>query len=157
MDNFKKHGLRISRNYGIALGLFLSAFFLVMRLAGLGHEYYLRVFNALILFMVIHQVITKYRNTLEEEQYGTFLDHFKLSIRTAFIGIASFSVFLALYLDLLDPAFMQELIDLESASPFLSPVTAAGIVFIEGLGSAVVLSYIAIQFRKKPTVELSNA
>lgn len=76
MDNFKKHGLRISRNYGIALALFLSGFFLVMRLVGLGHEYYLRVFNALILFMVIRQVITKYRNTLKYEENGTFLEPF---------------------------------------------------------------------------------
>ena len=156
MDNFKKHGLRISRNYGIALGLFLSGFFLVMRLVGLGHEYYLRVFNALILFMVIHQVITKYRNYLEFEQYGTFIEHFKLAMRTAFIGIASFSVFLALYLDLLDPMFMNELRTMESASPYLSPVSAAGIDFIEGFGSAFIISYMAIQLLKKPTVEMAK-
>ncbi len=157
MDNFKRYGLRISRNYGIALGLFLTAYFLVMRLVGLGHEYYLRVFNALILFMVIHQVITKYRNSMQEERYGTFIEHFKVAMRTAFIGIASFSVFLALYLDLMDPTFMGEIAEMESASPFISPVSAAGIVFIEGFGSAFVISYMAIQLLKKPTVELAKS
>ncbi len=157
MEDLKIQGFRISRNYGIALGVFLSAYFLVMRLVGLGHEYYLRVFNALILFMVIHQVITKYRKSMNHERYGSFIEHFKIAMRTAFIGIASFSVFLALYLDVIDPVFMQELRDMESASPFLSPVSAAGIVFIEGLGSSFVISYMALQLLKKPTIEMKTA
>lgn len=52
---------------------------------------------------------------------------------------------------------MQELLGQESASPYLSPVTAAGIVIIEGLGSAFVLSYMAIQLLKKLTVELARS
>ena len=51
---------------------------------------------------------------------------------------------------------MNELRTMESASPYLSPVSAAGIVFIEGFGSAFIISYMAIQLLKKPTVEMAK-
>ena len=154
MDYFKQYGLRLSKLYGIALGLFLTAYFLSLRVLGLGHEYYLRVFLAFILFGVIYQVIRKFQAQFEAEKYGNFITYYRVAMRTAFIGIASFSVFLALYLDILDPAFMTEIKMLESGSPYLSPVSIASMVFIEGLGSAFVICYTAIQLLKKPCTEM---
>jgi hypothetical protein len=46
---------------------------------------------------------------------------------------------------------MQELEQLESPVPYLSPVMASAIVFIEGMGSALVFSYLLIQLMKKPS------
>tara|TARA_R110002050_G_scaffold43127_3_gene103630 strand:- start:2342 stop:2824 length:483 start_codon:yes stop_codon:yes gene_type:complete len=156
MDQFNQHGLRISRKNGLFLASFLIAYFLIMRVLGLGHEYYLRLFNGLILILMMRQGIIAYRRFLEEEKYGSSFDFFRLNLRTAFIGIAVFTVFLAIYLDIIDPAFMAELKEQENANPFLSPVSAAGIVFIEGLGSAFVLSYLVVQAMKKRTIELQK-
>lgn len=154
MDHFKEHGLRISRKNGLLLGALLIAYFLLMKAFGLGHNYYLRAFNAVLVLLMMQQGIKAYRQFLESEKYGTFFELFKLTMRTAFIGISVFSVFLAVYLDILDPNFMAEIATMESTSPFLSPVSVVGIVFIEGLGSAFVLSYLLIQAMKKKTVEL---
>lgn len=157
MSDYLRFGKPISTKNGLLLALFLSTFFLAMRGLGLAHEYYLRVFNAIILMMIIAHSILRYRGQLEIEQYGSFFNLYKIALRTAFIGISIFSVFLAFYLDLLDPAFMQEIKDLESPGPYMSPITAAGIVFIEGFGSSFVFSYLTIQLLKKPTVELKSS
>jgi len=154
MNHFKEHGLRISRKNGLLLGALLIAYFLIMRAVGLGHNYYLRAFNAVLVIFMMYQGIKSYRQFLESEKYGTFFELFKLTMRTAFIGISVFSVFLAIYLDLIDSAFMSEIAIMEGTSPYLSPVSVVGIVFIEGLGSAFVLSYLLIQATKKKTVEL---
>ncbi len=154
MDLFKEHGLRISRKNGLLLGVLLIAYFLLMKVIGLGHNYYLRAFNAVLVLLMMQQGVKAYRQNLESEKYGTFFELFKLTMRTAFIGISIFSVFLAFYLDLLNPAFMAEIKTMESTSPYLSPVSVVGIVFIEGFGSAFVLSYLLIQAVKKRTVEL---
>jgi len=156
MDHFKQHGLRISRNNGLLLAALFITYFLIMRSLGLAHIYYLRAINALFLLLMMRQGISAYRKKITDEKYGTFFDLFKLSMRTAFIGLAIFSVFLAVYLDALDPAFMSEIATMESTSPFLSPVSVVGIVFIEGIGSAFVLSYLLIQAMKKRTVELGS-
>ncbi len=151
MSNYSMHGLRVSRNMGLMLGGFLLLFFLSMRGLGLAHEYYLRVFNAVIMLIIMGLGIKQYRAYLDEENYGSFFDLYKICLRIAFIGIASFSVFLVIYLDIIDPVFMQELEQLESPVPYLSPVMASAIVFIEGMGSALVFSYLLIQLMKKPS------
>ena len=156
MSDYLRYGLSISRKNGLFLAAFLTVFFLAMRALGLAHEYYLRVFNALILILLIGRGILSYRSKLEDKHYGTFFDLYRISLRTAFIGVALFSVFLAIYLDQIDPAFMQEIQEVESPVPFMSPVMAAGIVFIEGFGSSLIFSYLVIQFLKKPTVEFNT-
>jgi hypothetical protein len=150
MTEFDKNWRTIPNRYGIGLMLALIGYFLLMRALGLGHEYFLRAFNGVILFAILYGVIQEYKQ-MSSPKYERFFNLFKIAMRTAFIGVAGFSVFIAFYLDLLDPVFMEELLQIEN--PLLSPITAAGIVFIEGFGSSFVLSYLAIQLSKKSTVD----
>lgn len=156
MSDYLKYGKSISKNKGLFLAAFLILFFLSMRSLGMAHEYYLRVFNAVIMMIVIGVGILRYRSKLEDEHYGSFFDLYKIALRTSFFGISIFTVFLALYLDIIDPAFMMEIKQEESVSPYMSPITAAGIVLIEGLGSSLVFSYLVIQLFKKPSIEFEG-
>lgn len=156
MSDYLRFGKPISKRNGLLLTGFLILFFLAMRALGLAHEYYLRVFNAVILMLVIGLSILRYRSSLKEERYGSFFDLYKLALRTSFIGVATFSVFLAFYLDLIDPTFMMEIQEQESPGPYMSPISAAGIVFIEGFGSSFIFSYLVIQLLKKPTVQFES-
>lgn len=151
MSSFSLHGLRISKRIGISLAALLIIFFLSMQGLGLAHEYYLRVLNALIMLPAMAWGIIQYRKYLDQENYGSFFDLYKICLRIAFIGISLFSVFLLVYLDFIDPDFMQSIAKLESPIPYLSPVMATAIVFFEGMGSALVFSYLIIQLFKKPS------
>jgi len=114
--------------------------------------YWLRAFNAIILFLTLKTAISEYKK-ISGEGYEEFFNYFKISMRTALIGIAGFAVFVAIYLDQIDPVFMEEVRTVENLSPYLTPVTAAGIVFIEGFGSSFLCSYLAIQLLKRSTIE----
>lgn len=153
MSNFDRAWRKIPNRYGIILMLSLIAYFLLMRVSGLGHVYWLRAFNALILFGVLWVSIKGYKNQSDASPYDDFFNFFKIGMRTALIGIAGFAVFIAIYMDLLDPAFLEEVRQQEDLSPYLTPITAAGIVFIEGFVSAFLCSFIAIQMLKRRTVE----
>lgn len=153
MSNFDKAWRKIPNRYGVILMLSLIGYFLLMRVSGLGHVYWLRALNALILFGMLWAAIKRYKNSSDASPYNDFFNYFKISMRTALIGIAGFAVFIAIYLDILDPGFLEEVKEQEQLSPYLTSVTAAGIIFIEGFGSAFVCSYLAIQVLKRRTVE----
>lgn len=153
MSDFDKYWRKIPNRYGVLLAAALVGYFLLMRALGLGHVYWLRALNALILFFTVRAAILNYRRESTENMYDDFFNFFKIGMRTAFIGIAAFAVFIAIYLDILDPNFLNEVRQVEKLSPYLTPVTAAGIVFIEGFGSAFVCTYLVIQISKRKTVE----
>lgn len=153
MSKFDEYWRKIPNRYGLLLMGALIGFFLLMIALGLGHNYWLRSLNALILFFTLRGAILKYRKESKENMYEDFFNFFKVAMRTAFVGIAGFTVFVAIYLDLIDPAFMEEVRQIEKISPYLTPITAAGIVFIEGFGSAFVCTYLVIQITKQKTVE----
>lgn len=143
----------IAIKYGLILMGGLIGYFLLMLAFNLGHNYWLRVFNALILYFVIQAAIKKYKSVSKSNFYEDFIEFFRVGMSAGVIGILGFVVFIAIYLDLIDPAFMQEVKDMETLSPYLTPVTAAGIVLIEGVTSTFICSYLVIQFQKRSTVE----
>jgi zinc transporter ZupT len=153
MSNFDKQWRKIPTRYGLGLMGALIGYFLLMNATGFGHDYWLRALNALILFSIVRGAIKAYKDSSDADYYNDFFNFFKIGMRTALLGVAGFAVFVALYLDVIDPAFLVEVQTQEKISPYLTPVTAAGIVFIEGFGSAFICSYLVIQILKKSTVE----
>jgi len=153
MSTFDKYWRKIPNRYGYILFALLTVYFLAMRFAGLGHVYWLRATNLVIVFFIIRASILNYKKNSDASYYESFFDFFKIAIRTAFIGIGLFAIFMALYLDQVDLAFMEEIRTVEKISPYISPVSAAFLIFIEGMGSAFVCSYLAIQILKNRTVD----
>lgn len=153
MNTLQNNQSAIARKYGLWLFVLFTAFFLVMRLAGLAHVYWLRSLNVVWLFLGIIAALRAVKRTYEVSIYENFFDYFKVAMRTAFIGIGLFAIALAVYLDLIDPAFMAELQAYESFGGLISPVSASFIIFIEGMASAFVCSYVSIQLLKTRMVE----
>lgn len=131
----------------------LTAFFLIMRLVGLAEIYWLRAFNFVIVLIFLRNAIVSYKNESNTTYYDDFTDMFRIGVRTSFIGIGLFAVFLALYLDQIDKPFMASLAVKESFGGQITAVSAAFIVFVEGMVSALAGSFVLIQLFKAKTVE----
>lgn len=153
MRAFDKHSRVLPNRYGLYLLVGLMVYFLAMRGLGLAHIYWLRSINVIILIGALYGSVIAYKQQASASYYEDFFDFFKISMRTALIGVGLFSVFLALYLDQIDRGFMEQLAQRESFGGMISPVSAAVIIFVEGMSSALITSYALIQVLKTRTVE----
>lgn len=153
MTSFYKNLRIIPTRHGIALFVLLTAYFLIMRLLGLAHIYWLRTLNIFILFFVVRSAILTYRSRSQASYYDDFKEYFQIGARTSFIGAALFAIFIALYLDQFDPAFFEEMKRAENTAPYITPVSASALIFIEGLVSGMTISFVLVQYIKNRTVE----
>ncbi|AEV31804.1 hypothetical protein [Owenweeksia hongkongensis] len=147
---------RITRTIPTKNGLFmlggLIAYFLLMRVVGLAEVYWLRTFNLVILILFVRNSILSFRRQ-SSESYQSFNTMFMISVRTCFVGIGLFALFLAIYLDQIDKTFMANLAVKESFGGEITAVSAASIVFIEGMISGLAASFVLIQLFKSKTIE----
>ena len=143
----------IPRNFGFLLFGLLLAYFLLAKLFGFAEVYWLRGLNLLITFFVIRAAIMRYRKQSNSNLYDQYFEFFWVGLRTAMWGVVLFSGLLALYLDQVEPAFMTQIAEGAPSGDFFTPVTAAGLVFIEGMSSSVACTLIILQVLKSHTVE----
>lgn len=140
--------------YGVRIAIGFIVYFLLMQIAGLSHEIELRLFNLLILIGGIYLALRKFRQT-----HAQHLHYFRgmfVGIVTATIGSFIFSVFLFLYM-ILDPAFLQSIIENEPMGRFLNPYVAAGIVTIEGVFSGLFVTFLVLNLVRTDEVNEQHA
>jgi hypothetical protein len=152
MESLNSKWRSVSTKYGLLLFGAFSVYFLLMRFAGLGHEYWLRGLNIIWLLLAIFGTIRALKNK-QGSLAENFATYFRGAIRTSFIGIGLFAIILAVYLDLIDPSFMAELQEYESFGGLISPISVSFLIFFEGMCSSLICSYIVIQLMKRKTVE----
>ncbi len=152
MSTFDKLSRTIPTKNGLFIFGGLTAFFLIMRLVGLAETYWLRAFNFLIVIVFLRNAIISFREN-SSESYQSFNTMFMISVRTCFIGIGLFAIFLAIYLDQIDQPFMDKLAVNESFGGQITAVSASFIVFVEGMISSMAASFVLIQLLKSKTVE----
>lgn len=133
---------------GLIMFVFLTAYFLVMRLLGLGHNYWLRSLNILIVFGMIMNTLKVYKKRTGREYYEEFFDLFRVGISTSLVGIGLFSIFLLAYLGVIDPTFMQEIQAYRSETGLITPFMMSVLIFLEGMGSAFICVYLGVQLEK---------
>lgn len=153
MSTFDKLSRTIPTKNGLFIFGGLTAFFLIMRLVGLAEIYWLRSLNLLIVLVFLRNAILSFKHESHSNYYDDFTDMFRIGLRTSFIGVGLFSVFLALYLDQIDTPFMESLAVKESFGGQITAVSAAFIVFVEGMVSSMAASFVLIQLFKTKTVE----
>ncbi len=153
MASYDKYFRTLPTRYGLILFACLVGFFLLMRLLNLANIFELRVLNFIFVFIVLRSAIHTFARKAQASYYEDFIDFFWIGMRTASVGIISFAAFMAIYLDLIDPAFMEILEREENAGGIISPVIAAFAILLEGMASAMICSFIIIQWRKSRTVE----
>lgn len=152
MDNYDKAWRTIPTTNGLYMLGCLIAYFLVMRTLGMAEIYWLRALNFIFVMIFVRNALLSYRNGSGASYYDDFSDMFKIGVRTSFIGIGAFSVFMALYLDQVDHEFMNTLAVKESFGGQITAVSAAFIVFIEGMVSAMAGTFVLLQLYKSKVV-----
>lgn len=128
---------------GLVTGLVLIVYFSIMRLAGLADVLWLRMLNVLILFGGIIWSSNRYVS-LTKDNYNWFNTLGNGAI-TVISALALFCSFLFIELSL-DKEMMATLNRDAWFGDFLNPAMAAGGVFIEGLASGMILSYILLSY-----------
>jgi len=135
---------------GIVYGLFaaagLAVYFLLMRMLGLHDEYWLRVFNIVIvgtgLYMLLNNHIRR-----DHSRIG-YLGSLGLGIRYTLTAVGVFILFLALYVNVIDKGFMEELQDATIWGTTITPGLAVMGLLIEGVVSGMILTFVMMQFFK---------
>lgn len=129
--------------YGLLIALGLVLYFLIMRVTGLVYVVELRVLNLLIMGAGIRAALKRFHRKDINQQFN-YMRGFVLGISTAVIASLTFSGFIFIYLALLDKSLMQSIASSDTVGRFLSPMSAAAIVCLEGVTSGMLVTYILV-------------
>ncbi len=134
---------RIPENYGIKIAAGLIAYFLFMKLIGLGHIVELRLFNLFIQTIGIYFALKKFKDT-----HGSHINYFRAlvtGVATAAIGSVFFGLFLFVYMKM-DNGFMVSIVSTEAMGRYLNPYISAFIVLLEGVFSGLLVTFVLINY-----------
>ncbi|NEN25578.1 DUF4199 domain-containing protein [Cryomorpha ignava] len=134
--------------YALLTGAALIAYFLLMKLFGLETNFYLRIFNLVIM---IAGLFFLYRNTFlrgSHDRVG-YLQGLLMGGQLTLIAVGMFIVFLGIYIKFLDPEFMKILGNTGLWATSNISITQAVLgILIEGLASGFILSFVLMQYFK---------
>lgn len=142
-----RHLERTALKYGLITTAGLIAYFLLMKLAGLVQIVELRMLNLFILIAGVGFAIREYKRSGEDEM--DYLQGFGIGMLTTAVSVITFALFIFIYLNFLDPAFMETIRQEEAFGQYLNPYIAAVAIFFEGMGSGLILSFIIMQYMKR--------
>ena len=149
------NNIKLSLKYALGIYGALVAYFFIMKLAGLEHVTELRLFNFFIvlggLYLLLKENMTK--NT------SNYFQNLFLGFRTAGLAIVMTVLSLFIYLEAIDPSFMNVL---ESSMVWGNDLTMFQVsltIGIEGIASSYLLTYMVMQYMKNfnEKTELSKA
>ncbi|MCU0397761.1 MAG: DUF4199 domain-containing protein [Cyclobacteriaceae bacterium] len=131
-------------NYGLKIAGGLIVYFLIMKFAGLLNIVELRLLNLVIQVAGVYMALRTFKRTHEDH-----LNYFRAlvtGVGTAAIGAIIFAAFLFIYMEFIDTAFMQYIIDNEPMGRFLNPYMASFIVALEGVFSGLLVTFVLINY-----------
>jgi hypothetical protein len=134
---------RIPENYGIKMAAGLIAYFLIMRVASLGHVVELRLLNVFILTAGVYGALKKFKNSHHEN-----LNYFRglvTGVSAAGIGSLIFGAFLFIYMKA-DAGFMESIKNNDPMGRHLNPYMGAFIVVLEGFFSGLLATFILLNW-----------
>lgn len=139
---------------GALISVAMIAFFLIMKAAGLAEVPTFRHFNGVFLLVGIVSAYAYYKNKYTKDGLD-YLMGIRLGLRITLTAIIPFAIFMWLYLRM-DSSFMQFIIHAASWGEYLTPITSAAVVGIEGFISGGLVSYIVMPYFKKESTEVSE-
>ncbi|HKC67687.1 MAG TPA: hypothetical protein VKG26_05615 [Bacteroidia bacterium] len=132
---------------GILTFTCLVGYFFLMSAFKLQEILALRAFNFFILLGGIFWALHFYSKTIEEPKIDYFTG-LKIGVRTVFTAVIPFAIFMALYL-VYDGRLMYIIKESTGIGDYINPLTIAGAICIEGLGSGFITTFMAMQYFKK--------
>ena len=146
MESIEKRGVI----FGAATTAGLIAYFSVMNVFGLSHNFNLRAFNAIIMFFGVFLSIKTYKD-FKGKQFE-FLKGAGTGLITSLVTATLFTVFFSLYI-YLDPAFYAEIKAEEPQGIYMNAWGIAALIFIEAVASGFLFTYLSMQWLKKSGTE----
>jgi len=133
---------------GLLLTASLIGYFLIMKLFGLHYKTELRIFNAILVIYFIHKSIKDYYTQVSEPDYiGGLLTG---SLTNA-IAVSVFGLLAPIYL-YVDPEFLGYLNNDGLWGSQLNVNKVIMILFMEGIPSGLIVSFVTMQYYKSKTV-----
>ena len=146
---------RIVWRQSILIYLGIVGWFLFMKILGLDQIAELRLVNFVFVFWGINSAIGL---NIKNQNQADYLSNFSLAITTAATALVMVCISLVIYLEFIDPSFLQVVED----SGFFMPsnnLSVLEMVFgiaVEGFASSVIASLILMQFWKRKSIRLAN-
>lgn len=134
---------RIGEIYGTFIFLGLVVYFFAMQFLGLLHVIELRLLNLPIMGVGIYLALMQFKRT-----HRGHLDYFRalvLGVSTSFIGTSTFVLFLFIYMKL-HASFLTSILEGEALSEYMNTYIATFAVWIEGIFSGFIMTFILINF-----------
>ncbi len=135
---------KTAEKFGLFAALGLIALFFIMKVLGVLHVIELRVLNFFVLAVGVVMALRSFKE--QKPQSFTYLKGLGLGVLTAIIGSVIFALFVFVYTNFLDPAFMQAMVENEPFGQYLNPYIAAVAVAVEGIASGLILSFIVMNY-----------
>lgn len=132
--------------YGIISGISLLAIFLGMKAINLVHIFELRGLNFLAVFFIMYFAIQNYKKKVNGKL--GYLPGLLIGVCVSIIGYVILSSFLFFYLKFFDKGFMVYLQQHAPFGSYLTPITSAIVVFMEGSGISMIISFLLMQYLK---------
>jgi len=131
---------------GLLAFALLTGFFLIMKAFGLHEILAFRYFNVIFLAGCILMAFLLYRKKHDYKGIR-YLTGIRMGIHVTLLGAILFSIFMGVYLAI-DTGFMEYVQEHGQFGEFLTPVRAAGGVFIEGFASGAIITFSLMQLFK---------
>jgi hypothetical protein len=144
-NSVEKIGIR----WGIITFILLAIFFLLMKLLGFVKILELRFLNAIIMFFGCYMAIRTTKENLKNFRYFKGLGAGGLN---GLIASFIFVIFGFIYVTYIDPNFRYEIKMNEPLGLYFNIYVALFQIFMEGLGSGLLFSFIIMQWMKVPRV-----
>lgn len=131
----------IAFKYGLWMFAGFTAFFLLMNAIGYSQNYNLRILNSIIHLSLIYLAIRAYRNK-NEDTVSNYISGVAVGMYTSVVGVLLFTIFMFLFMTF-NVDFMQGIAQsLEMSNKFISPIGASMFIFVEGIATSLIGSYI---------------
>jgi len=140
---------RIPEIYGTFIFAGLLLYFLVMYAIGLVNVAELRLLNLIVMGAGIYFALKQYRRTHHGE-----LNYFRalvVGVATAFIGTSTFVLFLFIFMQF-QKNFLHSVLAGEALSPYMNTYIATFAVWIEGIFSGFIMTFVLINYLRTDRV-----
>lgn len=135
---------RTAEKYGLFTAIGLIVLFFIMKVIGVVHIIELRALNVFVLAAGVVMAL-RYFSKVKHESF-TYLKGLGLGVLTGIIASVLFGLFVFVYTHFIDPAFMQSIVENEPFGQYLNPYIAGVAVAVEGIASALILVFIAMNY-----------
>ncbi len=156
MNNSKISIYKLAFISGIFICLGMIAYFLIMKLAGFVTIPELRILNAFIVMGGCALTIRYYNNLYQK--HIQYLEGLVLCFITIMVSSFLFAFFIFIYLYTIDPGLLDAIkLSAPLLGKYLTPVSAAFSIILEGICSALIISFILMQYFKDDSLHNSKS